>query len=227
MTLLIYDCDGVLVDSEALAGAVLADLMTALGHPMTTVECHRVFGGRRVSDVLRRAEMILGRPIPKELGTQAAHQLLARFRGELKSVPGAADAIASMPYPRCVCSSSAPERLMLALTVTGLVPLFGEHIYSAEQVARGKPEPDLFLFAARTVGFAPSQTIVVEDSVLGIAAARAAGMASIGFTGASHMNELLAAQLAASGADLIVTEMAQLPVAVATLVDSDPSRWRA
>ncbi len=228
MTLLIYDCDGVLVDSEALASAALADLMTALGHSMTAVECHRIFGGRSLNDVLLRAEQILGRPIPDDLGGQAAQQLLARFRHELRPVAGAAAAIASMPYARCVCSSSAPDRLMLSLEVTGLAPLFGEHVYSAEQVARGKPAPDLFLFAARRVGLAATEAIVIEDSVTGIAAARAAGMASIGFTGASHMTEDLAAQLAASGADEVIAAMAELPAAVATLVGrkSDPSRSR-
>jgi len=228
MTLLIYDCDGVLVDSEALASAALADVMAALGCRMTAVECHRVFGGRRLDDILQRAEQILGRPIPDDVGTRAAQQLLERFRRELKPVAGAAEAIASLPYHRCVCSSSTAERLMLSLEVTGLAPLFGKHVYSAEQVPHGKPAPDLFLFAARSLGVAPVRVIVIEDSVAGIAAARAAGMASVGFTGASHMNDDLTAKLAASGADVVIGTMAELPAAVATLVDrqSDSSQRR-
>jgi len=218
MTLLIYDCDGVLVDSESLASSVLAELMTRLGHPMSAAECHRVFGGRSVPDVLARAEKILGRPIPEELGRDAAQQLMMRFRRELKPVRDAAQTVAMMPYPRCVCSSSSPDRLLLSLDVTGLTPLFGNHVYSAAQVSRGKPAPDLFLFAADKAGEAPSQTIVIEDSILGITAARAAGMASIGFIGASHVMGDLAQELAAAGAHAIVTTMSELPFAVSKLV---------
>ena len=108
MTWLIYDSDGVLVDSELLAGAALAELMSRLGHPITGTECIRVFGRLNVGD-----------------------------------------ALASLPYRRCVCSSSAPDRLRLSLEVTGLAPLFGNNVYSAAQVPHGKPAPDLFLFAAR------------------------------------------------------------------------------
>jgi HAD superfamily hydrolase (TIGR01509 family) len=218
MTLLIYDCDGVLVDSEVLASEALAELMTSLGHGMSAAECAQVFGGRSVNDVLARAGELLGRPIPDSLGKEAAQQLMARFRRELKPVAGAAAAVAALPHPRCVSSSSAPERLALALEVTGLAPLFGPHVFSAAQVMHGKPAPDLFLLAARRLGEAPSQAIVIEDSPLGIAAARAAGMASIGFTGASHATEDLTARLAEAGADLIVSAMIDLPATVAKLV---------
>jgi HAD superfamily hydrolase (TIGR01509 family) len=144
---------------------------------------------------------------------------MARFRHELRPVQGVADAVACLPYPRCVCSSSSPERIALSLEVTGLAPLFGEHVCSAAQVRNGKPAPDLFLFAARTVRESPSQTIVIEDSVLGIEAARAAGMTSIGFAGASHVTEDLTAGLAAAGADAIVATMAELPKVVVKLVN--------
>jgi HAD superfamily hydrolase (TIGR01509 family) len=224
MTLLIYDCDGVLVDSEVLASEALAELMTALGHRMTAAECARVFGGRNVNDVLARAKEVLGRPVPDDLGAKAAQQLMMRFRQELKPVAGAAAAVAALPYPRCVSSSSTPERLMLSLEVTGLAPLFGAHVYSSTQVAHGKPAPDLFLFAARKLGEAPSQVIVIEDSVLGIAAARAAGMASIGFAGASHVTIDLAERLAAAGADVVITAMAELPPTVAQLIGRMPRR---
>jgi HAD superfamily hydrolase (TIGR01509 family) len=218
MTLLIYDCDGVLVDSEPLANAILAELMTALGHPMTAADSVRVFAGRSVKDVLARAEQILGRPIPDDLGEQAAQRLLARLRRDLKAVAGAAEAVASLPYRRCVASSSPPERLRLSLEVTGLAPLFGDHVYSATQVQHGKPAPDLFLFAARQVGESPSHAIVIEDSALGIAAARAAGMVAIGFVGGGHATEDLAARLAAAGADLVISAMTELAAAVESLV---------
>jgi HAD superfamily hydrolase (TIGR01509 family) len=217
VTWLIFDCDGVLVDSEVLAGAALAELMTNLGHPLTGPECTRIFGGLNVTGVLAKAEQILGRPVPPDRGEDAGQRLLERFRQELQPVNGVAAAIASLPYRRCVCSSSAPERLRLSLEVTGLAPLFGEHVFSAAQVQHGKPAPDLFWFAARALGEAPSDAIVIEDSPLGIEAARAAGMHSIGFMGASHVVPDLRERLKVAGADLIVDAMVDLPCAIATL----------
>jgi HAD superfamily hydrolase (TIGR01509 family) len=192
VTLLIYDCDGVLVDSEPIASAAMAELMTGLGHKMTAADAVRAFGGRSRDDVLRRAEQMLGRPIP-----------------------GAAAAVAALPFPRCVASSSTPERIALCLAVTGLAPLFGTNVFSAAQVANGKPAPDLFRFAAQAMG--ASHAIVIEDTALGIEAARRAGMAAIGFVGASHADADLRAELVAAGADSVVAAMADLPAAIRTL----------
>jgi HAD superfamily hydrolase (TIGR01509 family) len=193
---------------------------------MSAAACSETFGGRSVADVLTRAAEILGRPIPEDRGQRAAQQLMTRFQNELKPIAHAADVVASLPYPRCVCSSSAPDRLLLSLEVTGLAPLFTPHVYSATQVARGKPAPDLFLFAARNMGTAPSEAVVVEDSLVGIAAARAAGMSSIGFTGASHASEVLATQLVAAGADTVVSAMTELPAAVAEVIRRNSARSR-
>jgi HAD superfamily hydrolase (TIGR01509 family) len=218
MTLLIFDCDGVLVDSEHLACAALAELMTTLGHSMTADETMLAFAGRSLKDVLARAERLLSRPIPKDVGEQAAVQLMARFRRELQAVAGAKEAIAALPYRRCVASSSVPDRLMLSLDITGLSPLFGNNVFSAVEVPNGKPAPDLFLLAARRLGEEPSSCIVIEDSVLGVEAAGAAGMAAIGFAGASHANQDLAERLAAAGAEPVIHSMANLPTAVEQLV---------
>jgi HAD superfamily hydrolase (TIGR01509 family) len=218
MTLLIFDCDGVLVDSEHLACAALAEVMTTLGHSMTADEAMRTFAGRSLKDVLARAERLLSRPIPKDLGEQAAVQLMARFRRELQAVAGVKEAIAALPYRRCVASSSDPGRLTLSLDVTGLSALFGNNVFSAVEVANGKPAPDLFLLAARHLGEDPSSCIVIEDSVLGVEAAGAAGMAAIGFAGASHANQGLAERLAAAGAEPVIHSMANLPAAVEQVV---------
>jgi HAD superfamily hydrolase (TIGR01509 family) len=214
MTLLIFDCDGVLVDSEHLACAALADLMTALGHAMTAEDAMLAFAGRSLKDVLARAEELLSRPIPRDMGERAALELMARFRRELKAVAGVKDAIAALPYRRCVASSSAPDRLMLSLEVTGLSRLFGDNVFSAVEVANGKPAPDLFLLAAQRIGVEPASCIVIEDSVLGVKAARTAGMAVIGFAGGSHANQDLAERLAAAGAEPVIHSMARLPAAV-------------
>lgn len=218
MTLLIFDCDGVLVDSEHLACASLAEVMTTLGHSMTADEAMLAFAGRSLKDVLARAERLLSRPIPEDLGEQAAVQLMARFRRELQGVPGVKEAIAALPYRRCVASSSDPGRLTLSLDVTGLSALFGNNVFSAVEVANGKPAPDLFLLAARRLGEDPSSCIVIEDSVLGVEAAGAAGMAAIGFAGASHANQGLAERLAAAGAEPVIHSMANLPAAVEQVV---------
>jgi HAD superfamily hydrolase (TIGR01509 family) len=205
--------------TPVLAGAALAELMTSLDHPLTGAECIRIFGGLNLTDVLAKAEQILGRPVPPGRGDEAAHRLLARFRQELQPVNGVAATIASLPYRRCVCSSSAPERLRLSLEVTGLAPLFGNEVFSAAQVPHGKPAPDLFLLAARTLGKVPPDAIVIEDSPLGIAAARAEGMHSIGFVGASHASPELRERLRAARADLVIDAMVDLPDAIATLSD--------
>jgi HAD superfamily hydrolase (TIGR01509 family) len=218
MTLLIFDCDGVLVDSEHLACASLAEVMTTLGHSMTADEAMLAFAGRSLKDVLARAERLLSRPIPEDLGEQAAVQLMARFRRELQAVPGVKEAIAALPYRRCVASSSDPGRLTLSLDVTGLSALFGNNVFSAVEVANGKPAPDLFLLAARRLGEDPSSCIVIEDSVLGVEAAGAAGMAAIGFAGASHANQGLAERLAAAGAEPVIHSMDNLPAAVEQVV---------
>jgi HAD superfamily hydrolase (TIGR01509 family) len=219
MTLLIFDCDGVLVDSEMIAHAAMAELMSALSRPMTTQEALGIFAGRRLRDALAAAEALLSAPIPHDVGVAAGQRLLERFRRELKPVEGVRQAIEALPYARCVASSSTPERLRVSLDVTGLAPLFGDNVFSADQVANGKPAADLFLFAARSLDAPPADCIVIEDSALGITAARAAGMGAIGFAGAGHADAQLAAQLAAAGADTVVRAMADLPAAVERLRD--------
>jgi HAD superfamily hydrolase (TIGR01509 family) len=217
MTVLIFDCDGVLVDSEVIAHAAMVDLVTELGRPMTLQESFGIFSGKRLRDALAAAEVWLGRPITPEASAQAGQRLLARFRRELKPIDGVRDAIMALPYPRCVASSSTRERLELSLEVTALAPLFGDKVFSADQVEHGKPAPDLFLFAARSLGASPADCIVIEDSVLGIAAARAAGMGAIGFAGGGHADTQLGDKLAAAGADIVIRAMADLPAAVQSL----------
>ncbi len=218
MALAIFDCDGVLVDSEILANALLAEMMTELGRAMTAEQALQIFGGRSLSDVLALAEDILGRKIPDNVGLRYAQRLSKRLRYELKPVFGVQEAIAALTCRRCVASSSTFERIRLSLEVTGLAQFFGDHIFSATQVAHGKPAPDLYLLAARTMAAAPGDCVVVEDSPLGVAAAVAAGMIAIGFTGASHGTADLAQRLAAVGARRVIAAMNELPLAIATFV---------
>ena len=213
-TLLIFDCDGVLVDSELLANTAMAELMTQLGRPMTVQEALGLFVGKRLREVLAAAEALLGAPIPPAAAERAGRQLLERFRRDLKPIDGVRAAIEALPYRRCVASSSTPERIRISLETTGLVSLFGDRVFSAEQVANGKPAPDLFLLAARSLGAAPADCIVIEDSPLGIEAARSAGMRAIGFAGASQIDAAAARRIALAGADRVIRRMADLPAAV-------------
>jgi HAD superfamily hydrolase (TIGR01509 family) len=217
LSLLIFDCDGVLVDSEIIAFDVLVQMLSALGRPMSLAECRRRFMGRRTPEVLAEIEADIGHPIPAEMGLRMKGLLFDRLRHELRLVDGVKEAIARLPRPICVASSSSPERIALSLEVTGLAPLFGTHVFSAEQVAQGKPAPDLFLFAARSMGIAPGETIVIEDSPAGVIAARRAGMGIIGFAGASHADQELITALHAAGAAVVLTKMTDLPDAVAKL----------
>jgi HAD superfamily hydrolase (TIGR01509 family) len=217
MTLLIFDCDGVLVDSEVMAHQVLLDVLAPLGFTMTLEQSYKVFAGRSLKDTLVVIEQELGRPLPADILEQSRDLLFARFRVGLKPVAGVADAIVALPYPRCVASSSSPDRLHLALDVTALAPLFGANVFSATQVVNGKPAPDLFLFAAKKMNAAPRDCLVIEDSVLGVAAGRAAGMRVIGFAGASHATDELAQRLSVAGAHRVIRAMTALPACVEAL----------
>jgi HAD superfamily hydrolase (TIGR01509 family) len=216
MTLLIFDCDGVLVDSEVIAHQTLLDALATIGLSMSLQEAFELFSGRSLKDTTALIERRLGRPLPAEFLEHSRERLFGRFRAGLKPVADVANAIHALPFRRCVASSSSPERLSLALEVTGLAPLF-EHTFSATQVERGKPAPDLFLFAAKQMSAKPAHCIVIEDSTLGVEAGRAAGMRVIGFAGASHATEALADKLSTAGADRVIQTMRDLPRCVEAL----------
>jgi D-ribulokinase len=212
----IFDCDGVLVDSEVIALAVTRRQLGEAGLRLTDEEMRERFLGLRLDSVVRRVESELGAPLPKEFPDDLSREILDAFARELKGVEGVRQAVGGLAARVCVASSSAPERLNFALRVTGYESLFAPNIFSAAEVAQGKPNPDLFLFAARTMGAAPKQCLVIEDSVAGVAAARAAGMRVFGFVGASHFASLdEGADLTAAGAELIFDDMARLPDIVA------------
>ena len=217
MTLLIFDCDGVLVDSEVLALDTLREMMASLGRPMTMDEAVREFAGGSLADTIATVERLLGRPLSADVGAHFGRLLLERFRQELKPMPGVRDAILALPYRRCVASSSTPDRLRLSLEVTGLAPLFGEHVFSAVQVARGKPAPDLYLLAAKTLGEPPEHCVVIEDAVRGVMAGCAAGARVVGFAGGAHAGPTLAEDLRAAGAEVVIHAMHELPAVVRRL----------
>ncbi len=214
MGLIIFDCDGVLVDSEPIAHGLLAQMMTDLGYPMTMAQSVEKFTGRSLADTLPLIEGVLGRGIPDQIGQSYSRLLLERLRRDLKPTAGVREAVAMLNYPRCVASSSSLERIHLSLEVTGLASLFGSNMFSATQVTQGKPAPDLYLFAATRMAAAPEDCVVIEDSALGVTAGRAAGMKVIGFTGGAHSIGDAARDLASAGAYAVVSSMAELPAIV-------------
>jgi HAD superfamily hydrolase (TIGR01509 family) len=216
--LVIFDCDGVLVDSEALSVSALLDMIRLAGGSVGEDAAYEHFLGRSMKSVRE----ILARDFRLELtDAQLADMrvaLMRRFRDELKPVPGVRDMLPRLGLPFCVASSGTLERIRYALDVTGLLGLMEPHLFSAAMVARGKPAPDLFLHAAAAMRADPRRCVVVEDSPAGISAARAAGMRVLAFTGGSHAgNQALKARLASSEPDFIFADMLQLPDLIAGL----------
>jgi HAD superfamily hydrolase (TIGR01509 family) len=177
--LVLFDNDGVLVDSERLSSRTLAAVLTGFGVPATPEACHRDFTGGTVALVRAVVEGRTGRPLPVTFETVYAERLAAAFAHELRAsqgVPALLDRLDALGIPYCVASNGSRARIEAALRATRLLDRFAGRIFSAEQVAHPKPAPDLFLHAARAMGAAPGRCLVVEDTPPGIAAGRAAGM---------------------------------------------------
>jgi HAD superfamily hydrolase (TIGR01509 family) len=187
--LVIFDCDGVLVDSEGIALEVLVEALALKGISLTTGGAADRFLGRSLGSLADVVRSEFGVEIDSVFLAGMREALYARFRAELKPMPGVAaliDALEGADVACCVASSSQRERIELSLSVTGLLPRLTPHIFSASMVEKGKPAPDLFLHAAGEMGFAPEACLVIEDSPAGISAAQAAGMRVFAFTGGAH-----------------------------------------
>jgi HAD superfamily hydrolase (TIGR01509 family) len=206
--LVIFDCDGVLVDSEVLSCQCLSEVLGHCGIELSTEDAIELFLGRSSAAVLHhyRADRRL---VPETFLAELKARLLQRFRRALQPIPGVAALVSSLKTPFCVASSSDLERVSLSLALTGLAPHFGDRLYTAQMVVRGKPAPDLFLYAAAQMHAAPIRTLVVEDSVSGVIAAKAAGMTVWGFVGGSHYRSRDGrSTLCDAGADRVFDRMA-------------------
>lgn len=201
----IFDCDGVLVDTEPVGNAVLAELVTELGIATTPEQSVETYMGRSMASCLAMLEERLGEPPPADFAERYRVATEAAWRSGLKPVPGVVEALDRLALPSCVASSGEHERIRLTLGLTGLLPRFEGRIFSAAEVPRGKPAPDLFLHAAERMGFDPSTTAVVEDTVPGVEAARVAGMRVLAFA-----RLVPAAALEAAGAE-VFDDMGVLP----------------
>ncbi len=209
--LLIFDCDGVLVDSEALVMEVEAEMLTGGGFPLTTDEIAERYVGLSYASMMADLGRRHGRPVPEELSRAVQQAAIDRFPDHLQPVPGMPELLAGSNRPRCVASSSDLDRIELSLRVTGLSPHFPTGgIFSAQMVERGKPAPDLFLLAATTIGVDPDRCLVIEDSTAGVEAARAAGMGVVGLVAGGHARPQLGQRLRAAGASEVFDRTADL-----------------
>lgn len=211
---LILDCDGVLVDSELITARAGSECFTAAGAPVSPDEILERFAGMTAKEITGTLFGERGLSVPPGTVEAWRSAVAVAFERELRPMPGVEAALAAIPMPKCVASSAHPDRIALALRITGLAHHFGDAVFSGVSVARGKPAPDLFLHAAQAMKVAPDHCIVVEDSVSGVTAAKAAGMAAIGFVGGSHCHEHHHSKLLDVGADRIARSMADLPQAV-------------
>lgn len=204
--LVIFDCDGVLIDSERLAVKVDVLMLHELGWPLSEAEVIERFVGRSDSDTRADIEAHLGRKLPSDWGRQLESLYRQAFEANLAPVAGVVDALERIMLPSCVASSGTHEYLRYTLQLTGLYGRFAGRIFSVEDVDRGKPAPDLFLHAAERMGAAPAGCVVVEDSRSGVEAARAAGMRVLAFAGG-----LTPAELLEGPCTVLFEDMAELP----------------
>ncbi len=208
--MVIFDCNGVLVDSEPLATAVVSQEFMRAGFALTPDIVARYFTGRRHTDMFAEVEKAAGRKLPQGFAASVASATLRRFRAELRATKHAAYALSWLRGPKCVASSSSLDRIRVSLESTDLIRFFEPNLFSANDVGKGKPAPDLFLHAAGKMRVHPSECLVVEDSPVGVAAGAAAGMTVIGFVGGSHAGGQLANHLRASGAHAVISDMRAL-----------------
>lgn len=220
----IFDLDGCLVDSEPLSIAALSDELVALGIPDAGFEVIRDrFLGMSMLDIRDHMAERTGRPIPADFVDRVEARLFAAYRQGLRRMAGIDELLAGLrraDMPFAIATGGSVRRLTRTLAASGLTPWFEGRAFSADLVARGKPAPDLFLFAAAQLGIPPDACIVIEDSPHGITGARAAGMRAIGFTGGAHLadaRESHAALLRAAGAERVLEDMAGMPDALGIL----------
>ena len=208
-----FDCDGVLVDSEVIASQVDAEMLTSIGFKITPEEVTQRFAGLTSIAIHDIVEKEIGRKLPDDFLPKQKEALDRRLARDLKIVAGAKEMLDQLEGPRCICSNSTSERLTIELNKVGLADRFGTNVFSAVEVGdrQPKPSPNVYAFAAKSFGVNPREMIVLEDSVFGVAAAKAAGARVIGFTGGAHTWLGHADLLVEAGAETVIRRFADLP----------------
>ena len=223
--LVIFDCDGVLVDSEVISCRAHAEILSRHGYPITSEQVFHRFLGRSTRQANLEVEAELGRALPDDFHVQLRDELHRTFEADLEPIPHIHTALDAISQPVCVASSGSHQRMQISLGRTRLYDRFAPNIFSASQVSNGKPAPDLFLFAAGQMNVVPERCVVIEDSVPGVTAGRAAGMTVFGFHGGSHCQPGYAEMLRAAGAIATFDDMRQLPGLIEKIgVKATPNR---
>jgi HAD superfamily hydrolase (TIGR01509 family) len=204
--LVIFDCDGVLVDSEVITSRVFAGMLNELGIPATVDEVFDKFVGRTMAYCLEVIAGMLGREVPSGFAQQYYERTALALKSDLKTVRGIESALDEIRLPYCVASNGSHEKMQTTLGITGLLPKFQGKLFSVTEVARGKPFPDVFLYAAAQSGVAPSACAVVEDTPTGVTAGVAAGMTVYGYCAHTPVRRLIEA-----GAHHTFDRMSDLP----------------
>jgi HAD superfamily hydrolase (TIGR01509 family) len=208
--LLILDCDGVIVDSEPITTRILTEMINELGVSIQAEEVAQKFTGHTFARTLELVVEVLAAPLPQDFVSNYGDRTFAALEAELRPIPGIEAALDQITIPYCVASNGPHAKMRKTLGTTSMLPRFEGRLFSSVDVPRGKPAPDLFLFAASHFAVRPSACLVVEDSASGVAAARAAGMSVYGYCGNTDNRRLLAA-----GAHRTFREMSELPSFVA------------
>ena len=188
--LIIFDCDGVLIDSEIISADTLISELALIGIAIDRHYVRKYCLGRSFPTVAKSLREQFDTPLPDDFEQRYRSSLLHRFETQLEATQGIETLLETLDRPICVATSSSPPRVARSLELTGLARFFGPHVFTASQVKNGKPAPDLFLFAAKEMGVEPSRTLVIEDSIPGLNAAQSAGMPHLAYTGASHLRGL-------------------------------------
>ncbi|OSN00971.1 hypothetical protein AU490_11460 [Lonsdalea populi] len=212
VSLMIFDCDGVLVDSEIIGIELTVSLLNQQGVNIGLDEFTHRYSGLAWDELIDQIRADKGATIPPHLRQAFYPLLMNAFADRLVSIAGVQETVSQIPLPRCICSNSSSEQLDFMLTKVGLKPLFTPHIFSAMDLGpdRGKPCPDIFLHAAQVMNTSPENTLVIEDSVHGVTAAKRAGMLVVGFTGGAHTTPCHRTRLFDAGADRVIDAMPQL-----------------
>jgi HAD superfamily hydrolase (TIGR01509 family) len=216
--LYMFDCDGVLVDSEIIASEVDAEHLTRLGYPITAAEVTQRFAGLTAVELGRMVESETGRPLPDDFYIEQKAEIDRRLARDLEPVAGILALTEKLDGAlRCVCSNSSGQRLKMELEKTRLYDFFAPHIFSAGEVGNKepKPSPNVYLHAMSHFGVPPREAVVIEDSVFGVMAAKLSGARVVGFTGGRHTWPGHADKLTDAGAETVINRMADLPAVAA------------
>ncbi len=204
--LIIFDLDGVLVDSEPVVNAILHKMLVESGLEITPDETVNKFTGLAVPNCIKHIEIKFGKILPPDFVNQYDKRVIDALQIDLRPIDGILATLKNIRQPICVASGSSHPRIKLSLEITGLAPNFGNNIFSIDDVAQGKPAPDLFLYAAKQMGYLPNQCAVIEDSIPGVQAGIAAGMTVFGYTASQGADSLIQA-----GANFVFDDMRNLP----------------